>query len=67
MTKAARPSRWFTTAVAAASVLFAGTGCVSTTTWRDVADSSVATVTSTILDLTVIQALECALTNECPQ
>ena len=56
-----------TKAVIPASVLFVGTGCVSTTTWRDIADSSVATVTSTILDLTVIQALECALTNEFPQ
>jgi hypothetical protein len=49
----------------AAATLFAGTGCVSDQTWKDIAENSTATVASTILDLTVIDALECALTREC--
>ncbi|MCP4593747.1 MAG: hypothetical protein GY842_23680 [bacterium] len=51
--------------VLAVSILFVSTGCVPQSTWRGVADSSVRTVAATILDLAVIDAIECAASVDC--
>ena len=65
MKKAARSLGLFAILVLAAGVLFAGTGCISAKAWRGITETSAGTVAATVLDLTVIEALECTLADEC--
>ncbi len=66
MKRAMRSVRLLVVPVLTAVLVFAGTGCISNKAWRDIADTSAATVASTVLDLTLIDAMECALTDDCP-
>ena len=57
MKKSMKKRHMFAALLVSASVLFASTGCSSRTV-RNIRDTSAATVAATVLDLTLISALE---------
>lgn len=66
MKRVLRDGRVFVAVALAAVLMFGSFGCLPQSTWRGIADTSARTVAGTVLDLTVIDALQCAFTTNCP-